>query len=233
MLAAAAGAAAAAGVADAADKSPRGSTPPPPQQPRDLSPDFSGIAPASGVYRVAENGRVMLVTAKSQKSTGGPWAQVVMDAGVNWYLAFPQSEIVKRDSGDRIRMDNLMDKEYEHYRKITVERYNETLQGEKARALEVLGVPEKINVEFTFPQIIRQVLFMSTISPPVAVRIYLQRDNGEIECPDSSHTNINQVGYTVRDPEPVSLLFTMDLTTMTPNYKILKFFEQEPKSQEF
>jgi len=191
------------------------------------------MVPASGVYRVAENGRVMLVTAKSQKSTGGPWAQVVMNAGVNWYLAFPQSEIVKRDSGDRIRMDNLMDKEYEHYRKITVERYNETLQGEKARALEVLGVPEKINVEFTFPQIIRQVLFMSTISPPVAVRIYLQRDNGEIECPDSSYTNINQVGYTIRDPEPVSLLFTMDYATMTPKYQILKFFEEEPKSQEF
>ena len=226
--------AAAAGAADAADKSPRGSTPPPPQQPRDLSPDFSRMVPASGVYRVAENSRNILITPKSTKVTGGTWAQVGLNVGAQWYLAFPEFVIVKRDSGDRIPMVDIMGKPGQMLLDRCVKGYNEDANAnEKPIAVRTLGLPEKFIADFTSPQIIRQLMFIFATDPRLAVRIYVQREDGLIECPDTSFTRINHPNYTMKDPEPVSLLFTMDLTTMTPTYQTLKFYEEEPASQQF
>ena len=226
--------AAAAGAADAADKSPRGSTPPPPQQPRDLSPDFSRMVPASGVYRVAENSRNILITPKSTKVTGGTWAQVGLNVGAQWYLAFPEFVIVKRDSGDRIPMVDIMGKPGQMLLDRCVKGYNEDANAnEKPIAVRTLGLPEKFIADFTSPQIIRQLMFIFAVDPRLAVRIYVQREDGLIECPDTSFTRINHPNYTMKDPEPVSLLFTMDLTTMTPTYQTLKFYEEEPASQQF
>ena len=226
--------AAAAGAADAADKSPRGSTPPPPQQPRDLSPDFSRMVPASGVYRVAENSRNILITPKSTKVTGGTWAQVGLNVGAQWYLAFPEFVIVKRDSGDRIPMVDIMGKPGQMLLDRCVKGYNEDANAnEKPIAVRTLGLPEKFIADFTSPQIIRQLMFIFATDPRLAVRIYVQREDGLIECPDTSFTRINHPNYTMKDPEPVSLLFTMDLATMTPTYQTLKFYEEEPASQQF
>ena len=226
--------AAAAGAADAADKSPRGSTPPPPQQPRDLSPDFSRMVPASGVYKVAENSRNILITPKSTKVTGGTWAQVGLNVGAQWYLAFPEFVIVKRDSGDRIPMVDIMGKPGQMLLDRCVKGYNEDANAnEKPIAVRTLGLPEKFIADFTSPQIIRQLMFIFATDPRLAVRIYVQREDGLIECPDTSFTRINHPNYTMKDPEPVSLLFTMDLATMTPTYQTLKFYEEEPASQQF
>ena len=197
------------------------------------SPDFDDDALPSGVYKVAKNSQEIKFSGRSKQTTGGPWAQVDMDAGVNWWLAFQEAEIVNRNGGNKIPMNNLGEEDYKLFQKDSVESYNETNDGEKKRALEALGLPENIDVDFTFPQIIEQVVFRSIILPTVAVRIYIQRDDGTIECPDTPYTRINQNGYAVKDSSPVSLLFTMNYTTKTPNYQILKFYKEEPKSQEF
>ena len=210
-----------------------GSVPVPLPPPGRTSPEFDDDEPASGVYKVAGNSQKIKFTARSNQTTGGLWAQVEMDAGVNWWLAFQEAVIINRNGGNRIRMNNLAEDDYKLFQEDSVKTYNEILEGEKKRALEALGLPENINVDFTFPQIIEQVVFRSIILPPVAVRIYIQRDDGTIECPDTPYTRINQNGYTVKDSIPVSLLFTMNYTTKTPNYQILKFYTEEPKSQQF
>ena len=197
-----------------------GSVPVPLPPPGCTSPEFDDDALPSGVYKVAKNSQEIKFSGRSKQTTGGPWAQVDMDAGVNWWLAFQEAEIVNRNGGNKIPMNNLGEEDYKLFQKDSVESYNETNDGEKKRALEALGLPENIDVDFTFPQIIEQVVFRSIILPTVAVRIY-------------PYTRINQNGYAVKDSSPVSLLFTMNYTTKTPNYQILKFYKEEPKSQEF
>ena len=184
-----------------------------------------------------EGSQRIKVTEKGQTTTGGKLAGIAMDLADKWYYAFQGVTIGLRQSKRKIPMENLGDDENSDIRDEMVAKYAAIPKSGKNTMMAELEIPKEqwgpmIDAGFTFPQIIHLVLLNYATTPLLSVRIYYQRDDGVIECPDLPFTRVNQKGYTIRNTKPpVSLLFTMDYETMTPNYKVLKFFDEDGSTQ--
>ena len=184
-----------------------------------------------------EGSQRIKVTEKGQTTTGGKLAGIAMDLADKWYYAFQGVTIGLRQSKRKIPMENLGDDENSDIRDEMVAKYAAIPKSGKNTMMAELEIPKEqwgpmIDAGFTFPQIIHLVLLNYATTPLLSVRIYYQRGDGVIECPDLPFTRVNQKGYTIRNTKPpVSLLFTMDYETMTPNYKVLKFFDEDGSTQ--